>query len=178
MGWGASHFLGLIRFCVSRLVRVLRWRAAIRACRVCESACIDPGPVFEDPRAADAALRGASGRGHHDGRDTGFGVPPPGGCGVFAEFDGRGGGRRCSAGTSGHAAWTTSRQWEIDRSTASEFRCSRATAASRRHRRLARRRMPPRKHAVSGLPRTEGLSRCGGLTKKHETQPTLLSLSK
>ena len=35
---------------------------------------------------------------------------------------------------------------------------ARARSASRRHRRLARRRMPPRKHAVSGLPRTEGLS--------------------
>ena len=37
-------------------------------------------------------LRGASRRGQHDDRDTGRGVPPSGIGGVFAEFDGRGGG--------------------------------------------------------------------------------------
>jgi len=92
LGWVHPILLGRSGFAFSRLVRVLRWRVAIRACGFCESACIGPGPVFEDPRAAGAAPRGASGTGHQGGRDRRFGVPLPGGCGVFAEFDGRGGG--------------------------------------------------------------------------------------
>ena len=72
------------------------------------SAWSGPGPVFEDPRTADAAHPGSSGRGWHDDQETGSGVSPSGYGGLFARTDGRGGGEAFSdrprAGRRVHAA--------------------------------------------------------------------------
>ena len=77
-----SIFFGLSRLCVF----------AFRRSSVllgCNRDCFGPGAVSEDSRTAGATYPGASSRGHHDGRDKGFGVPPSAGGGVFGEFDGR-----------------------------------------------------------------------------------------
>ena len=72
------------------------------------SAWSGPGPVFEDPRTADAAHPGSSRRGRHDDQETGSGVSPSGYGGAIARTDGRGGGEAASfdprAGRRFHAA--------------------------------------------------------------------------
>ena len=72
------------------------------------SAWSGPGPVFEDPRTADAAHPGSSRRGWDDDQETGSGVSPSGYGGLFARTYGRGGGEAFSdrprAGRRVHAA--------------------------------------------------------------------------
>ena len=55
-----------------------------------------PGAASEDSQTAGAAHPGSSGRGHHDSRETGHGVPPSGDGSVFANFDGQRGGEAAS----------------------------------------------------------------------------------
>ena len=71
---GASRFLRVDPF--SRFARVLRSRVASRAGTVQHG--LVPGRFPKTRERRPPRIRGASRRGHHDGRDAGHGVPPPG----------------------------------------------------------------------------------------------------
>ena len=132
---------------LSGVARVLRPGVAIWTCAVQHESI--PGAVSEDPRTAGDWHPGAS------RRDTGRGVSPSGSGGVFARFDGRGGG----------VVWRYWREFEAAAAcggAASEADALRAAVAAEFVRSLPQMRAALRSGRIPDLDAIE-MSRRGGL---------------